>query len=393
VDKTKLLKEHKMIYIKELNRVLSFWQTYGYDIENSGFYTFLDQEGNIYSKDKSVWAQGRAVYIFSQAYKNIRQDEKWLEMAISTYRFIQNNCFDKDGKMYFSITDEGLGIQKRRYWFSEAFYLMAAISLYEVTEELSYLEDARRTYDFITSRYYNPELTEPKYNRAVLNVRDLASSMILLSLSQLMLKLDKDYSSNYQRDLDFTIMIITDHHYHPEKEALMEFVNVDGSLHDSLKGRLVNPGHALECSWFLLESSTDKVIYEKSKNIAKWSYKKGWDKDIGGIKYFTDIEDKPLEQLEHDLKLWWPHCEALITFLKLYLKEESNEMFDIYKQVFDFTFSKFIVDDYEWLGYLHYDNTPSTLLKGNMFKGPFHIPRMLMMNYLSLDKYLKEKGE
>lgn len=33
----------------------------------------------------------------------------------------------------------------------------------------------------------------------------------------------------------------------------------------------------------------------------------------------------------------------------------------------------------EWYGYLHYDNTPSTTLKGNIFKGPFHLPRMLMM--------------
>jgi N-acylglucosamine 2-epimerase len=33
----------------------------------------------------------------------------------------------------------------------------------------------------------------------------------------------------------------------------------------------------------------------------------------------------------------------------------------------------------EWYGYLHYDNTPSTTLKGNIFKGPFHIPRLYMI--------------
>ena len=33
----------------------------------------------------------------------------------------------------------------------------------------------------------------------------------------------------------------------------------------------------------------------------------------------------------------------------------------------------------EWYGYLHYDGTPSTTLKGNIFKGPFHIPRFLMI--------------
>lgn len=33
----------------------------------------------------------------------------------------------------------------------------------------------------------------------------------------------------------------------------------------------------------------------------------------------------------------------------------------------------------EWLGYLHYDNTPSVMLKGNIFKGPFHVPRLYMI--------------
>jgi N-acylglucosamine 2-epimerase len=30
----------------------------------------------------------------------------------------------------------------------------------------------------------------------------------------------------------------------------------------------------------------------------------------------------------------------------------------------------------EWFGYLHRDGTVSTRLKGNVWKGPFHLPRM-----------------
>ena len=42
---------------------------------------------------------------------------------------------------------------------------------------------------------------------------------------------------------------------------------------------------------------------------------------------------------------------------------------------------KYFCDDEcgEWYGYLHYDNTVSTTLKGNIFKGPFHIPRLYMI--------------
>ena len=37
------------------------------------------------------------------------------------------------------------------------------------------------------------------------------------------------------------------------------------------------------------------------------------------------------------------------------------------------------VENGEWYGYLHYDNTVSTMLKGNIFKGPFHVPRLYMI--------------
>jgi len=270
---------------------------------------------------------------------------------------------------------------------------MAAVSMYEISKEKKYLEDARTTYDFIVNRYKFPELNSPKYNPLVVNLRDLSSTMIFLSLAQYMNCVDIEYSSRYALDVSVARNNILKLHYHKEKKALFEFVNLDGSLNKGPKGRLINPGHALECAWFLLEGEYDQDTYLKAKDIAFWSYDLGLDKSNGGLKYFVDVEGLPLEQLEHDMKLWWVHCEGLIVFLKLYLLEESDATFKIYQEIFDYTINNFIVDDYEWLGYLHYDNTIASSLKGNMFKGPFHIPRMLMMNYLVIDKYLKEIDE
>ena len=35
----------------------------------------------------------------------------------------------------------------------------------------------------------------------------------------------------------------------------------------------------------------------------------------------------------------------------------------------------------EWYGYLHRDGTVAQPAKGNIFKGPFHIPRMMIKSY------------
>jgi len=49
-----------------------------------------------------------------------------------------------------------------------------------------------------------------------------------------------------------------------------------------------------------------------------------------------------------------------------------------HRLVHDWSFRHFADPEYgEWYGYLHRDGTPSVRLKGNMWKGPFHLPRML----------------
>ena len=80
------------------------------------------------------------------------------------------------------------------------------------------------------------------------------------------------------------------------------------------------------------------------------------------------------------MKLWWPQCEAMIA-----LRLASSVFCDSgykkkYEELLAYTERYFVDGEFgEWYGYLHYDNTPSTTLKGNIFKGPFHVPRFLMI--------------
>ena len=60
-----------------------------------------------------------------------------------------------------------------------------------------------------------------------------------------------------------------------------------------------------------------------------------------------------------------------------------------YEDLKEYTFSHFEDTEYgEWYGYLHYDGTVANTLKGNIFKGPFHLPRMLLL----LDKIKNGKS-
>ena len=80
------------------------------------------------------------------------------------------------------------------------------------------------------------------------------------------------------------------------------------------------------------------------------------------------------------MKLWWPTCETIISSLMLFEATGRQEYWDNFVKADAFAFSCFSDRDGggEWYGYLHRDATPTLpACKGNLFKGPFHVPRML----------------
>ena len=89
-------------------------------------------------------------------------------------------------------------------------------------------------------------------------------------------------------------------------------------------------------------------------------------------------------QLEWDMKLWWPQCEAIIAAGMAYILFGEEKYLKLRRELEEYCERHFVDREHgEWFGYLHYDNTPSTTLKGNVFKGPFHIPRLYMaMTYM-----------
>jgi len=128
-----------------------------------------------------------------------------------------------------------------------------------------------------------------------------------------------------------------------------------------------------------LLTDNQKAI-DAAKKIIDITLPLGIDKKHGGIIAFTDLKGLPPVQLEWDMKLWWPQCEAMIALRLAYLVFKEEKYNDLYLELQKYC-EKYFIDNKngEWYGYLHYDNTVSTTLKGNIFKGPFHIPRLYMI--------------
>ena len=379
-----------------INNILPFWLENALDGENGGIFTSLDREGKIYGREKSVWFQGRALWTFSKAYNLIEKNPKYLEAAESIYKFL-GKCSDTDGRMFFTVTADGRGIQKRRYYFSETFAAIGCAEYYAASGKPEALLDARRYFDVAYDCFTGKRPTEPKFNKETQSLKALSPVMIMLSTAQTMRAVDKEESARYSKIASDCLDEILHGGYLTEK-ALLESVGTDGRAVDTPTGRIVNPGHSMEAAWFvMLEGilTDNKEAIEQGKRIIDITLPLGWDKKHGGIIAFTDVSGKSPVQLEWDMKLWWPQCETMIAARLAAELFGDKKYLTLYKKTEKLIEKRFIDKQYgEWYGYLHYDNTPSTSLKGNIFKGPFHIPRLYMIMAVldggdSIEKYAR----
>lgn len=372
-------------YIKDLiENIMPFWMRYGVDKINGGCYTCLDRTGKLMDTTKSVWFQGRFAFICAFAYNNIEKNEEWLRVSKETIDFIEKYCFDADGRMYFEVSSEGLPLRKRRYVFSEAFAAIAMSEYSVASGDESYAQKALKLFKNILNFIETPGILQPKYESNVLT-KGHSITMILINTASRIREAIKDDILDLQ--IEKSINSIKKDFMHPEFKALLETVGENGKFIDTNIGRTINPGHSIETAWFILEEAKhrnwDKNLIEIGITILDWSWEWGWDKQYGGISNFKDCKHLPCQDYAHDMKFWWPQTEAIIATLYAYQATKNVKYLHMHKQISDYTYSHFPDKQYgEWYGYLHYDGTISQSAKGNLFKGPFHIPRMMIKSSL-----------
>ena len=378
-----------------INKILPIWLDNAIDYENGGIYTSLDRESNIYGREKSVWFQGRALWVLSKTYNTIEKNEQYLKAAKCIYDFLPK-VTGEDGRMPFTVTADGREIQKRRYYFSETFAAIGCAEYYKATGDEQAFEKAEAYFD-TAYKCYKGEIKNPaKFNAENHPFKGLSPVMIMLATAQVMQTMKTEVKEKYAKIAEAFLQEVRCGGFLTEK-ALLENVDVNGKPVDSPTGRIVNPGHSMEAAWFVMAQGilmNDQEVIECGRHIIDITLPLGWDEKHGGIIAFTDVAGKPPVQLEWDMKLWWPQCETMIAARLAYILFGDEKYKKLYEDLESYCEKYFVDEEYgDWYGYLHYDNTPSTTLKGNIFKGPFHIPRLYIIMALldetgNMDKFL-----
>lgn len=373
--------------------IMPFWMEHGWDKVNGGVYTCLDRDGSLIDSTKSVWFQGRFAFICAYAYNNVEKNPMWLEAAKSTIDFIEKHCFDENGRMYFSVTAEGKPLRMRRYVFSETFAAIAMSEYALATGEQKYAERALQIFKDTQRFLTTPGILAPKFEESV-QLQSHSIIMILINVASCIRKVINDPKLTEQ--IDESIAKLKKYFIHPEFKCLLETVGKNGEFVDTCMGRTINPGHCIETSWFILDVAKqrgwDKEITDMALQIFDWSWDWGWDKQYGGIINFRDCRNLPVQDYSQDMKFWWPQTETIIASLYAYLATGDDEYIYKHQRISEWTYAHFPDAEFgEWYGYLHRDGTVAQPAKGNLFKGPFHIPRMMIKAYSLCQEILNKE--
>ena len=383
-------RKHELISVYRnglLNDTLPFWIEHGVDREFGGIMTALDRDGTVVDTDKGVWQQGRFTWLLGEVYNNVDQRSDWLELARMSARFLDEHCFDPvDGRMWFQVTREGKPIRKRRDAFSESFAAIAYGELAKATGDDEYAAKAKRCFHRFIDHNLNPLGIDPKFT-STRPMKSLGFPIItIVAAQELRESIGLPEANEW---IDFGINDIRRNHLKDDIRCVMETVGPNGEFIDHFDGRTLNPGHAIEGAWFIMLEGKlrgDDDLIRSGCQMLDWMWERGWDKEHGGILYFVDVYGLPVQEYWHDMKFWWPQNEAIIATLLAYQLTGDPKYSQWHQMIHDWTYARFPDAEHgEWFGYLHRDGRLSSRLKGSLWKGPFHIPRMQLACWKILD--------
>jgi len=373
-----------------LEQVIPFWENNSRDETHGGYFTCLDRRGAVYDTDKFVWLQGRQVWMFATLYNRVEKRPQWLDMAWHGARFLHKHGHDGRFNWYFSLTREGRPLIQPCNIFSDCFAAMAFGQLFAATGDEQLADIARKTFENIIRRAGNPKGI---WNKAYPGTRPLKGFSLPMILCNLSLELEHLLERELvERTISDCIHEVMDVFYDQESGLIRENVQPDGSGSDSFEGRLLNPGHAIEAMWFIMDLSvrlSQPALAKRAVEIMLRTLNFGWDAEFGGIYYFLDSQGHPPQQLEWDQKLWWVHIETLISLIKGLALTGDPECAAWFARVHEYTWARFPDLQYgEWFGYLNRRGEVLLPLKGGKWKGCFHVPRGLLQVWKTIDQHL-----
>ena len=368
-----------------LESVIPFWMRHSVDHEYGGFFTCLDRDGSVFDTRKYVWLQGRQIWTLSKLFNEVERREEWIEAARLGVEFLRKHVRDREGRCYFSLTREGAPSFYQRKPYGAVFVMLGLLEYSKATGDENCRREAIELYESVEQWIAQPALLGRPVMAGAPASAQLADVYVVASMA---LELFRATGDERWREPMRACQGSVLPHFDPGTGLLTEMAGPD--LRQYPEGRLVCVGSIFEIAWFLfqiLEIEPNPELEARLLKAVEAALEFGWDREYSGFYYFQDIEGKPTLQLESSMKLWWVHAEALYCLIHCYGMTRDSKWLRWLEMADTYVFGRFADPAYgEWFGYLDRRGTPALTLKGNNYKGCFHIPRALLLSVQKIEE-------
>ncbi len=379
--KTLFANYHRQYRATLTEEVIPYWLKHSKD-DTGAINNCLAEDGSLLSKDRYIWSQGRALWTFSAMYNCIDKKEEYLEFAKGIFEYLLNIRKENGRVWNYLYSVEGKVKEGPISIYVDGFVLCGMTEYFVATGDEDAKEMALEIYEDTLKRLSVPH--EIKVAPYVIP-RGMKTHGVNMIFSFFYYNLGKALGREdiCAEGVKLAREVLRKF-YVKEKDAVLEFINEDGSFSDTPEGRTCVPGHVIECMWFLInifDDIGDKESVNECCKLIKRHIDLGIDKEKGGLFLAMDIDGKePVFWGKPTYKPWWVQVETLVATAYAYKHTGDKWFMDIHKEVNKFAFSHYPNGYGDWINWLDKDGNvgESAALP---VKDPFHLPRGLI--YLS----------
>lgn len=394
------------------NKLFRYWNR-AVDRKNGGIFNCFNNAGTeLVSRNKYTWSQGRFLWIWAKLYElstsgilplnpeDLKADLDRTTAFLEKHVFMENgNCVfvtDENGDWLESIPGKGYDTS----FYADCFVVLGLAAYARAFSDARTAELAAKTYRNIDARVKLGSLRSEPYPMPG-GYRFHSVPMILLNvteeLAQTLRALSVPGYEAVDRDSVRYLDEIMNFFYDEKEGRIIETIGPERGIRDNVLCRHVNPGHAIEDMWFVMDLASKKQrpeYIEKAATAVKSAIRTGWDDEFGGLFRFTDMTGgKPrgkttgdvYEQLildSWDTKLWWPHSEMLYTTLLAYTLTKDEEFVGLYNRAHEYAFATFPDKENntgEWIQIRDRRGNPIDKVVALPVKDPYHILRNMIL--------------
>lgn len=375
------------------DHVMPFWEPL-IDDDHGGLFTCVADGGDVVVRDKWLWSQWRAVWVYARIYNTLDRDPRWLKRAVDIARFCERHGWlDKEAGWALLLADNGKVKRGYESVYVDAFAVYGMGELAIATGEEHWVRRARETADAAVARidtlaHHLPHFPYPISTGTKPHGLPMIWSLKLAALARV------TGEKKYEALSRAALREIDRDFYDAADDRIFETVRRGECDLTSPVLDVTVPGHVIESLWFrrLIAAEfpdTDVDVSETWRRMAR-HFELGWDDLRGGGLLLAVDGHGPAPQEGWpfgDMKLWWPHTEALFASLLGWHETGAEAWLAWYERLWRFVWQHYVDWEHgEWRQKLNRDLTPFTGTIALPVKDPFHLPRSLILQIELLER-------